>query len=442
MAKKRTTQAVVVIHGIGEQRPMSTLRGFVEAVLPQPESGPKFFSKPDRLGGALELRILQNRKQPRTRFFEYYWAYKVEGTLMRSIMDWVRTLLFRFPTRVPRHLLMPWILSWIIVGVLLMLCANCYFGFLSMRSSVASAIGVGLALLSQLFIVPYLGDAARYLDASPRNIALRRSIRADGVKLLKQIHESKEYDRVIVVGHSLGSVIAYDIVRQYWSEVYETYHPPPDANEDQPNLAKLEQLGARISVGDASPAEITEFQRAQNALWHELRELGHPWLVTDLITLGSPLGHAALLLARDEAEFRRRQFERELPCCPPIPDKPSVEAVKYSYQSWTPFPTSDGSKDLKLNVLHSAAPFACTRWTNLYFPAKLGLFGDLVASSLRPWFGAGIKDVPVTTRVWKGLAGMLPVAHVHYWTERQSRNTHDSLKILIESLNFDPGEEE
>ena len=27
-------QAVVVIHGIGEQRPMDTLRGFVEAMIP------------------------------------------------------------------------------------------------------------------------------------------------------------------------------------------------------------------------------------------------------------------------------------------------------------------------------------------------------------------------------------------------------------------------
>ena len=35
MSQDRITQAVVIIHGIGEQRPMDTLRSFVDAVLPE-----------------------------------------------------------------------------------------------------------------------------------------------------------------------------------------------------------------------------------------------------------------------------------------------------------------------------------------------------------------------------------------------------------------------
>jgi len=38
-------QAVLVIHGIGEQKPMETLRSFVSAVLP----GEGVFSKPDTI---------------------------------------------------------------------------------------------------------------------------------------------------------------------------------------------------------------------------------------------------------------------------------------------------------------------------------------------------------------------------------------------------------
>jgi hypothetical protein len=41
-------QAVVVIHGIGEQRPMDAVRGFVKAGMPpkNPDK-PRFWSKPD-----------------------------------------------------------------------------------------------------------------------------------------------------------------------------------------------------------------------------------------------------------------------------------------------------------------------------------------------------------------------------------------------------------
>jgi hypothetical protein len=39
---------MVVIHGIGEQRPMDTVRGFVKAVVPlNNPSKPRFWSKPD-----------------------------------------------------------------------------------------------------------------------------------------------------------------------------------------------------------------------------------------------------------------------------------------------------------------------------------------------------------------------------------------------------------
>src|SRR6187549_2128229 len=43
-------QAVVIIHGIGEQRPMQTLRGFADAVLGVLRNGrSRFYNKPDML---------------------------------------------------------------------------------------------------------------------------------------------------------------------------------------------------------------------------------------------------------------------------------------------------------------------------------------------------------------------------------------------------------
>ena len=66
-------QAVVVIHGIGNQRPMDTLRPFVDAVLnvdPARDQDPKYYSDPENLSGTFELRRLQSRdSRPRTDYF-------------------------------------------------------------------------------------------------------------------------------------------------------------------------------------------------------------------------------------------------------------------------------------------------------------------------------------------------------------------------------------
>ena len=51
-------QAVVLIHGIGEQRPMETLRAFVKAFL---KDG-TYHSKPDTLSASFELRRLKLRR--------------------------------------------------------------------------------------------------------------------------------------------------------------------------------------------------------------------------------------------------------------------------------------------------------------------------------------------------------------------------------------------
>jgi surfactin synthase thioesterase subunit len=64
--------------------------------------------------------------------------------------------------------------------------------------------------------------------APPSRTLLPGDILRGGVALLRNLHEQRDergdevkyrYGRVILVGHSLGSVIAYDILRHYWVEV-------------------------------------------------------------------------------------------------------------------------------------------------------------------------------------------------------------------------------
>jgi hypothetical protein len=400
-------QAVIVIHGIGEQRPMDTLRSFVEAVLPEPPGDRvKFLSVPDRMSESFELRRLlapQTRSRPITDFFEYYWAYQVRGTTHRDLVDWLKTLLLRLPSRVPRRLIPVWAVTWmLVVGVTIAsarLAPLVYGppGADPARRVAAWIISLILLPLLSRFARGYLGDAARYLSATPQNIAVRQRIRGEGVRLLRHLHLSGQYDRIVVVGHSLGSVIAYDILKHYWQEVNARHGAPPAL--DQSRLESLDRAAAALE-SEADPAGSLEaFREAQRDLWREQRRLGNPWLVTDLVTVGSPLAHGAMLLANTPAELRERQREMELPVAPPNRNLEGDFAYPLNYEV-------QGQKRT-IRVLHHGAMFACTRWTNLYFP------GDFVGGPLSPLFGRGVQD----RRVADGWLSFTPLSHTRYWSQ-------------------------
>ena len=116
-------QAVLIIHGIGEQRPMATLRGFVASVLSEDCSGAgvKYWSKPDRMSESFELRRMaaaSSKTRPVTDFYEYYWAYHMRDSKYRHVVQWLVKLLFRNPAEVPSKIRPVWIVSWILVLVI------------------------------------------------------------------------------------------------------------------------------------------------------------------------------------------------------------------------------------------------------------------------------------------------------------------------------------
>ena len=121
-------QAVVIIHGIGEQVPMDTLRGFAETVWdkdepfcnPESKKDPKplSWSKPDEISGDFELRRITtnaNKKGVRTDFFEFYWAHLMKDTKLSAVWARARVLLLRPPWRVPRRLIWAWLFLWIAI---------------------------------------------------------------------------------------------------------------------------------------------------------------------------------------------------------------------------------------------------------------------------------------------------------------------------------------
>ena len=420
-------QAVVLIHGIGEQRPMDTLRGFVNAVwttdeaLHNPFAGRAVWSKPDTVSGSFELRRLvtpQNRSGVETDFYEFYWAHLMKGTLVSHVVAWVRALLVRKPWTVPPQLRLAYVAL-----LLAAIAAIALLGYsLYAKSTPAAAMPWWLSAVLGILVVPavgwltkhVVGDAARYLHVAAANVQSRHEIRTAGLTLLRALHDpARGYGRIIVIGHSLGSVIGYDVLTYAWSEVHREY-------ASAGSMAALEQLEALSRNPASNSATI---RSAQSAYYSEIAENGCPWRVTDFVTLGSPLAHACVLLAKDDDELRRKQEDRELPTCPPVLEALKrggsvVERFSFEYPSGQPY-----------RVPHHAAVFAPTRWTNLYFPCTAVLFGDLIGGRAAPVMGRGIHDVAVSTPVWAGF-----LSHTHYWTLPAGNTVPDCVQKLREAL--------
>ena len=416
-------QAVVLIHGIGEQKPMGTVRRFVKAILGAgTEDQPTYWSKPDKMSQLFELRRLSARGRTATDFYEYYWASNLEGTKLWDLGRWVLALISRRWKDVPDGTRSLWLVSWLLlVSIVLILFGGwgeAWYERIT-RPGAISLLVSGLLLVVQFVLVNYLGDAARYLSPLPGNIKLRQTIRKEGIELLRMLHQSGQYDRIIVVGHSLGSVIAYDAITHLWQEFNEGLPGLSDPSiQAEVRRRMVQGHGVQPAVRDeisrlgqavgADGSGLTQFRDGQAEAWREQRYFGNGWLISDFITLGSPLTHAQLLMADSKSDFAARKRERELPTCPPQRDEKG-----YSYGGTT-LEIGESKKFTPL-LLHHAAPFAVTRWTNLYFPAALGLFGDIVGGPLREYFGRGIKDIPVTTKLWRGLGRHTPAAHTSYW---------------------------
>lgn len=450
---RNVRQAVILIHGIGNQQPMDTLRGFMEGVHTE-----KWFSKPHEYSENLELRRFTTTppyeaNQPETTdFFEFYWAHHLDRGRALGTMGWATRLLFRWPFfRHTRQLFMPTFylqllgllvvaaVGWNLWGVATAIReGGDYSGLYGVALWVLIGLIVFHFLISQ-FLRRNLADAPRYLTPSPANIRARNDIRAEGLRLLRALHESGDYQRIIVVGHSLGSVIGLDLLRMAWNELR---HPDPDL-ADEPTV-KAEGFDAVIDelfAGASATTDLDEWQQKQYELWQECRERGIPWLVTDFVTVGSPLAHADFLLDRPNLSFEQRAEEFEYPRCPPHSTS-DISQVFY----YRPYAAEDG-EEVNALVAHSGAPFAITRWTNLYFPVR-GISGDPVSGPLARHFGAGVRDIPVRVaslrrhnlfvlpgvlretsrrvRPWKlvswlsaVLRGLLPelflVVHGHYW---------------------------
>ncbi len=396
-------QAVVVIHGIGEQEPGVTLRSFVKGCFGPDELK---WSKPDYSSPLFELRKITlaasyNKSRPTTDFFELYWAHVIRDTTLADILAWFKLLLLRNP---PSKFFRVWLTVWAIIlillagGLLKILGPSHPVIDFVLGSSLLVSIAAGIwQLVGKAVILDGLGDAVRYLTPRPSNISHRQSVREAGVELLHGLHMDGKYDRIVIVGHSLGSVIAYDIITHYWIRVHQLHLAPSTVYNK-----------AIISVErNRSTKDSKTFRELQRNAWNSMRKNTQTWLVTDLVTLGSPLSAASYLMADSESELAEAMAHRELPKCPPVTESDGRHERMSFDRSYT---DREGKAHRTFKYFHHAAAFAVTRWTNLFFDD--GLLKDPIGGPLAKIFGHWVRDVPLPDPLPKKY-----FLHTHYWTQ-------------------------
>jgi hypothetical protein len=262
-------------------------------------------------------------------------------------------------------------------------------------------------------------------------VARRYDIIRGGIDMLRALHDDADveqssgrvlyrYGRVVMIGHSLGSVIAYDVIRHYWAEINGSLRVAPE------DLDAVERFdgGNELPPGSGleTHTDAIRFRKDQrqcwrsvNAWWLEQPYLAREsveapgrarWLVTDLVTVGSPLTYAALLLADGTADLAEKKTLRELITCPP--DR-SRHVNKGRFSVWL---SEEADRFTNYPILGHQAAFAITRWTNMYFS------NDPIGGPLDKVFLRGIEELPLEpgTLRWRPAS-----SHVSYWKTKNHK---------------------
>jgi len=452
-------QAVIVFHGMGEQVPMTTVRSFVESVWRKDDSSidrdrpdaitggtrteNAAWTRPDERTGSFEIRRITTEKGDNeyyTDFFEFYWAHLVHGTTLDQVTAWIKDLLFRRWHRVPSGVKGAWIILWLLTLVLVSIGIWSVLPKEEFTGSYSAYISVGMAVLSLVstwlvsnILIKRFGDVVRYVKADPPNIDRRQQIREEGVRFLKRILGEKRktvvdgqeverpvFDRVIVVAHSLGTIVAYDVLNEAFAQICEGFDDDANDGLRHPKRAQLEseirqRLKLEPSATGTPELTVERFQKLQDAARAELIDFGTPWRVSNFVTLGSPLTHAEFLMADDLNDLRAQQRERGLATCPPMLEfDRRTEKHHFTFRRGSISKVGKLTQEEKTEVEntepllprrpHHAALFAYTPWTNIFSQHRALLTGDIISGPLSHAFGlhmggatpfSGIADIAV-----------------------------------------------
>jgi hypothetical protein len=119
------------------------------------------------------------------------------------------------------------------------------------RPVMFAVLAVALAAAWRYILTAYVADVAVYVssDAKSKNYVARSAILKGSSAALARVLADDLYDRVILAGHSLGSVIAYDTLSELLAQFNGVPGPPSDRPELPLNLAQLQKLSGLLTFG-------------------------------------------------------------------------------------------------------------------------------------------------------------------------------------------------
>ena len=343
---KTADTAILFVHGIGEPSPLITLLALVEGLLATElkcgDSRIRRVPVPFQPIDQRYMLVVTTGEGARFDFYEHYWAPHTTGQQLSVLLCWLLRLALQpagelAPAgRAGVALLRVWFLS--LIASVVLLVGQPLYPLSWSPSILAAVVWTGLSITALQLLVPLLGDAACYLLAKPSTVTSARRIESDFQKTLIRLQAMARYQKIVIIGHSLGSVIAYH------------------------GLCEL-------------------FQRANCGA-------DLPWCskIQTLVTIGSPLAHAPLILASTKLSWRRRLqlgFERTASKRP-------------------------------------GTLFGEVAWHNLYDPVQKQLSGDPVGGALARHFGKGVSDHSMKMP-FRGFT------HSKYWCGHRSGNPHQQL---------------
>jgi hypothetical protein len=130
-------------------------------------------------------------------------------------------------------------------------------------SNVSWLLVIATAAIVRWFLIQFAGDVAAYVQPQvvDRFYELRKAIRSCVWATTKAVYSAEEYNDIIIVGHSLGSVVAYDVLNRLL--VDHAVNPT-----STPEIASR----TRLLLTFGSPLDKTAFIFAAQGFGTEARE--------------------------------------------------------------------------------------------------------------------------------------------------------------------------
>jgi hypothetical protein len=239
-SRKRT--AFIVIHGIGEQVPFETLDAFTANFIncfDKVQLAHAITARSGAGGKSWQENFIKTERAHGVPidFHEFYWAYLTEEKItIPETIQWVEQTLAatkkyynenvelqkKYEERRKKK-------RFPLANILLLLrIAAVALPFIKLLSVLVSPVShfPFFQWISKLFhlalnkfgwvVTGYIGDIAIYTttDEKSKYYNIRQQILNESQALVEAILNDRTYDRVILAGHSLGSVIAYDTLNR------------------------------------------------------------------------------------------------------------------------------------------------------------------------------------------------------------------------------------